>query len=108
MELILNYSFWDGKKNSGFRKMRDILAHNLCLINTCALCLNPYTASVQHNHWPRCKLQVNSAKKRQWGKLNKTLIFPAWQVMFWTKFNLTKCLTAWYRVSGSASLASQL
>ena len=45
--------------------------------------------SVQHDHWPRCKLQVNFGKKRQWGKLNKTPTCSARQVMFWAKSNLT-------------------
>ena len=37
--------------------------------------------SVQQNCLPCCKLKVNSAKKRQLGKQNKTLTCPAWQVM---------------------------
>ena len=40
---------------------------------------------MQHNHLPRCKLQVNSAKKSQSGKQNKTLTCTALQVMFWAE-----------------------
>ena len=45
--------------------------------------------SVQHNQWPVASCKVILAKKRQWGKLNKTLTCPAWQVVFWAKSNLT-------------------
>ena len=40
---------------------------------------------MQHNHLPCCKLQVNSAKKKQSGKQNKTLTCPVPQVMFLTE-----------------------
>ena len=46
------------------------------------------TASVQYK--PLALLQVASefSKKRQWGKLNKSLTRPTRQVMFWAKSNL--------------------
>ena len=46
---------------------------------------NATKGSVQHNPLPRCKLQVNLAKKWQSGKQNKTLNCPARQVMFWAE-----------------------
>ena len=50
-----------------------------------------YFISSQRATQPLAPLQVASefGKKRQWGKLNKTLACPAQQVMFWAKSNLT-------------------
>ena len=39
-------------------------------------------SSVQHNHLPRCKLQVNLAK-RAIGQAEQDSTLPLWQVVFW-------------------------
>ena len=65
----------------GFSKVRWLL------LSTCDMFIWVqviHVSNQQHNHFLRCKMQVNSAKKtRQSGKQNETLTCLARQVMFW-------------------------